>query len=511
MDRRPIVLPTVVIATITVVTLTIPAIAGTGAEPRGPGGPTPQVEVPVAPETVAALQRDLSLDADQADARLKKEAWAGRADGALRRDLGDAYAGAWMSPTGDQLVIGVTNPAAADRVRRAGAQPRIVGRSAASLDTVKQGLDRSTLKGNRAIAGWYVDVATNDIVVVARAGQQLAAAAAVNATDAPPETVRVVASEEAPRPLFDVRGGDPYFIGRSARCSVGFSVQGGFVTAGHCGAAGATTTGFNNAVQGRFEASSFPGNDYAFVAVNAQWVPLAVVNTQNAGTVPVAGSQEAPVGASVCRSGSTTGTRCGLIQAKNATVNYPEGTVTGLTRTNVCAEPGDSGGPWLSGTQAQGVTSGGSGDCRVGGTTFFQPLNEILTANRLTLVTAVGSQPPTATPSAPASSPAAGPCNAREAALTGSLPRAGARQVQPTGGHFRAAAGTHSACVDGPDGADFDLTLQRWNGRAWQTVVHADNGSADDTLTFTGPAGFYRYLVRAERGSGAYTLGMDLP
>jgi streptogrisin C len=511
MDRRTIIVPAVAIATITAMSLAIPAVAGTSDdEPRGPGAPAPRVDVPAAPETVVALRRDLALDADQAGARLRRESWAGRTMGTLKKDLGDTYAGAWMTAAGDQLVVGVTGPDAAEKVRRTGAQPRIVGRSAATLDTVKQRLDRSALKGNKAVSGWYVDAAANDVVVLARPGQQLAAAAAVNATGAPPQAIRVVASAEAPRPLFDVRGGDPYFIDRAARCSIGFPVQGGFITAGHCGSVGDPTNGFNNAVQGRFQASSFPGNDYAFVAVNAQWVPLAVVNTSG-GTVPVAGSTEAPVGASVCRTGSTTGTRCGLIQARNATVNYPEGTVTGLTRTNVCAEPGDSGGPWLSGNQAQGITSGGSGDCRGGGITFFQPVNEILTANRLTLVTAGQSPGSPGSPSASPSGAPAGPCDAREAALRGALPRAGTRQVQPQGGHFRAGGGIHSACLDGTDGADFDLTLQRWNGRAWQTVADADNGSGDDTLSFTGPAGFYRYLVRSERGSGAYTLGIDLP
>jgi len=65
-----------------------------------------------------------------------------------------------------------------------------------------------------------------------------------------------------------------------------------------------------------------------------------------------------------------------------------EGAVTGLTQTDVCAEGGDSGGSWLVGDQAQGVTSGGSGDCQVGGETFFQPVNEILEENDVELVTA---------------------------------------------------------------------------------------------------------------------------
>jgi streptogrisin C len=203
------------------------------------------------------------------------------------------------------------------------------------------------------------------------------------ATDA----VRVVASEEAPRPLADVRGGDAYYINNSSRCSVGFPVVGGFVSAGHCGQPGSRTTGTNRTAQGTFQGSSFPGNDYSWVKVNSNWTPRGVVNRYNGGTVPVRGSQEASVGAAICRSGSTTGWHCGTVGAKNSTVRYAEGAVSGLTRTNVCAEPGDSGGSWISGDQAQGVTSGGSGNCSSGGTTYFQPVNEILSAYSLRLVT----------------------------------------------------------------------------------------------------------------------------
>ena len=59
-------------------------------------------------------------------------------------------------------------------------------------------------------------------------------------------------------------------------------------------------------------------------------------------------------------------------------MSYPQGVVSGLIRTNVCAEPGDSGGPLFAGTAAIGLTSGGSGNCTTGGTTFFQPVTEAL-------------------------------------------------------------------------------------------------------------------------------------
>ena len=67
-----------------------------------------------------------------------------------------------------------------------------------------------------------------------------------------------------------------------------------------------------------------------------------------------------------------------ILQQLNATVRYAEGTVTGLIRTTVCAEPGDSGGSLYRGTVAFGLTSGGSGNCTSGGTTFFQPVTEPL-------------------------------------------------------------------------------------------------------------------------------------
>jgi streptogrisin D len=73
------------------------------------------------------------------------------------------------------------------------------------------------------------------------------------------------------------------------------------------------------------------------------------------------------------------------VNAVNATVTYPQGQVTGLIRTNVCAEPGDSGGSLFAGTTALGMTSGGSGDCTAGGTTFFQPVTEALAVFGVTI------------------------------------------------------------------------------------------------------------------------------
>ena len=100
-----------------------------------------------------------------------------------------------------------------------------------------------------------------------------------------------------------------------------------------------------------------------------------------AGNQDITTAANAFVGESVSRTGSTTGTHSGTVQALNVTVRYQGGgVVRGLVQTNVCAEPGDSGGPFYDGTKALGLTSGGSGDCKKGGTTFFQPVIPALQA-----------------------------------------------------------------------------------------------------------------------------------
>jgi streptogrisin C len=350
-----------------------------------PAGPVPDTPAQLPTQVRGALQRDLGLSAAQLDVRLANEAQASAVSADLQTQLGAEFGGAWLAGDTGTLTVAVTDATDASVVRAAGATPVVVTRSQADLAAAQATLDRSDAAAPASVSGWYVDVTTNSVVVETDA-TGVAAAEQFAATSGVGTSVRVEVTAEQPRLFFDVRGGDAYFTSQF-RCSIGFSVQGGFTTAGHCGRAGERTSGFNRVAQGTFRASSFPGDDHAWVAVNTNWVPRPIVNGYGNGNVTVRGSTPAAVGASICRSGSTTGWRCGRVQALNQTVRYPQGTVFGLTRTNACAEGGDSGGSFISGNQAQGMTSGGSGNCTSGGTTFFQPVRETLSRYGLTLVT----------------------------------------------------------------------------------------------------------------------------
>ncbi|WP_162872831.1 S1 family peptidase [Austwickia chelonae] len=191
-------------------------------------------------------------------------------------------------------------------------------------------------------------------------------------------------------------------------CSLGFNAKKGnqdvFITAGHCTGGGVNFTR-NNKPLGKAQASNYPGADMGYATLEAGWSGKEAVDKYNGKAVVVKGSEEAPVGAAVCKSGRTTGWTCGTITAKNVTVNYRSksgGTerITGLTQTNVCTSSGDSGGAWIAGEQAQGVHSGGNGnkivDLKAGvcrhrtgqpNIAYFQPIKPILEKYQLTLKT----------------------------------------------------------------------------------------------------------------------------
>jgi streptogrisin C len=380
------------------------AASGTAA-----AAPAPAVGAPSTSPLVAALQRDLRLGPVQATERLAREANARSTESRLRTSLGSRFGGAWLSGDAGRLVVAITDPHLTGAVRAAGAEPRLVQRSERQLDAVKERLDRAPRPAPEAVSGWYVDVVTNTVVVRAAPDSSLAAADLVRAGGVDPAAVRVVTATETPRPLEIVPnaiyGGSQLTV-PLGRCSIGFAIGNfvehvhGYVTAGHCGVAGDRAT-LPYQARATFRASVFPGNDQAWVRqddfdFDTSPFPIQRVLDYQGGSVAVEGLQEAPVGSSVCRSGSTTGFRCGTIVARNETVNYVEGAVVGLTRTTACAEPGDSGGPFLAGGQAQGTLSGGLGSCAIGGVTFFQPLNPVLRAYQLRLATINGYVDPPA-------------------------------------------------------------------------------------------------------------------
>jgi hypothetical protein len=217
---------------------------------------------------------------------------------------------------------------------------------------------------------WAVNPASNQVVVEVDATVTDAAFGQVQAAVARAGSqARLVRGSGQ---LTQLIGAGDAIYGGQYRCSLGFNVRSGttdyFLTAGHCGKVAKEwfSDAAHNTKLGNTTDFVFPGSDYSIVTYT---------NTSITKSGGFSGAGSAFVGERVTRDGSTTGVHSGTVTGLNATVHYVSGgTVRGLIKTNVCAEPGDSGGPLYDGSVALGLTSGGSGNCTSGGTTYFQPV-----------------------------------------------------------------------------------------------------------------------------------------
>lgn len=343
-------------------------------------------------------------------------------------------AGSWIAADG-RPVVAVTDSAAAAEVKKAGARPKVVGHSMQELKSVTK-----ALKSAPRVAGtaWAMDYVNNEVVVQADStvsasdwSRMKKLAASMGSSVRMERTQGTFTTRlNAALPMFSTGG----------RCSAGFNVTNGrnefILTAGHCGPAGSVWFGDNQGTKqlGQTVTTAFPGNDFSLIQYNNGENDTGnnVVSIGGGKGVQIIGVADPTVGQRVFRSGSTSGLHDGQVKGLNATVNYPEGTVTGLIETNVCAEPGDSGGPLFSEGIALGVTSGGNGDCTAGGTTFFQPITKALTALGVKL-TGPGAQSAGAAGSATAQAASPAPVASQGSAIAPGSAAPGAVQTVASG------------------------------------------------------------------------------
>ena len=277
---------------------------------------------------------------------------------------------------------------------------------------ITEQLDRQAGKGGAgASQGWYVDVPTNTVVVTVSEGAADANTAAMTklATSFG-DSVRIEyrPADQAPKPA---RSG--WSAGFSSLPAERRELLGRLQHARRCQpprrADGRTlrrqggSLSRNGYLIGSSRTANYPTDDFGtfWNSYPGYWQPSPSVFKYNGTYARVAGQWDNPtVGATVCKSGRTTGYTCGRITALNQTVTYTGGKVLyGLVRHNACVEGGDSGGSNISaGDYALGVTSGAStpssgaykGKClsKAGGAnvSWYQPVGEALSRNGLRLL-----------------------------------------------------------------------------------------------------------------------------
>ncbi len=108
--------------------------------------------------------------------------------------------------------------------------------------------------------------------------------------------------------------------------------------------------------------------------------------------------------------------------------------------------------------------------------------------------------------------PGSGPCP--ECAQTSGTLASGAQAYTPSSGGFSSNGGQFRGFLQGPEGSDFDLYLEKLSGflfQSWSVVASAETASTDETVNYSGNSGTYRWRVKSYSGAGDYVLYTDNP
>jgi hypothetical protein len=267
---------------------------------------------------------------------------------------------------------------------------------AAALDPAAQAALRDQLVASAPVgSSARVDAATGKVVLrvpgVVPAG--LAATAARHAGRVSVETTPGVIGTYA-----DIVGGHE-IDGPTGGCTAGFMAVDGAgrdyaLTAGHCTAGGGTWRRNGNFLGPAVGSVLGVQGDFGIIELTGSYVGQPLVNSYvtppSLSKQPV--RQLAPLPAAnltSCKMGRTSRYTCGSILAYDVTINTTAGPIGGLIETNICARPGDSGGPmWQHiyvtnpvSARAIGLVSSGTGNLECSNPanrTYFQPVGEAL-------------------------------------------------------------------------------------------------------------------------------------
>lgn len=400
--------------------LLVSAVAG--AATAAPATTPANLHPESATEAAVKYLESTGLSSNDAADRVAKQPALSLAAERLDGVLGATGSGAFIDQATGKLTVGITNPTAALTAFGNGAEKVVqMSRSAAQLEQLRTAL--SPLLSEVAGSSWGVNPSSNTVDVELPANTPAAVSQALTQYGSAEKLTETAATTTVLAGTTNAYGGQEYGLPVDGKpgywqvCSLGFAAVdktgASFdVTAGHCTTKiGAKPTlrpieAKGTTILGTHEKSNFPGTDYGLIRTNTAAISLqAQVNRQNGTYVNVTGSTESAVGGTSCKSGRTTQWTCGTIKAKNVSVNYSRedgGTdrVNGLVQYNACVEGGDSGGAILSGTQAQGLTSGGQGYSQGPGkpavcgekvgkpnVAYYQPVNPALSAYGMTLLT----------------------------------------------------------------------------------------------------------------------------
>lgn len=394
-----------IVAATAVALLAVPATGVAQAQNSHPTTPRYQQQM------VAALADSLGVSEAAAADRLDHQAAQENRLSGMTKKGNVETDGAFFDDKGN-LVVNAPDARTAKRIENAGLHARIPEHGKTELTRIKAKLDAKAGKRTpEGVSSWSVDLSADTVTVEVNDADAHGTRSFLKTARSFGDAVHVVKGAEPLESQATVYPGSRMTWTDNTGswvCSVGFGARDSWgrqylVSAGHC-VASLPDLYFDNqhfatGVDSRYQLGQ-RSVDMGVAAVDQGDSIATEVGTwgRTDSNIAVEGSRRAPEGADMCKSGQTTGWTCGEVEAYNVTVTYvdqhggPDTVVSGLGKSTVCTEGGDSGGAYISGNQGQGMTSGGPtgqscGGVYGSGSSYFQPLDDALDYYGLTLNT----------------------------------------------------------------------------------------------------------------------------
>ncbi|MFF6995923.1 S1 family peptidase [Streptomyces sp. NPDC008313] len=325
----------------------------------------------------------------------------------LRKRLDSRFGGAWIDQEhGGRLTVAVTRPAASTLAKTQAPDTAtvVVRHSLQQLNRMSDRLAKRITAANKGAAHGLqsatvvqsnrlrLDLPRGKVLT----GSQRAVVRWAKRTFGDALTVSTYAHASKPFYCGGQYSCDPplrsglAIYGSNIRCSSAFMAYDSYgyymMTAGHCAEDSTywevpTYSYGYQSVGGVADYSFGYYGDSAIVRIDDPgfWQPRGWVYT----STRITGWDHDYVGQYVCKQGSTTGYTCGQITETDATVSYPNRTLSGMTWSTACDGPGDSGSGVYSGSTAHGILSGGpNSGCGM----IHEPISRALSDRGVTLL-----------------------------------------------------------------------------------------------------------------------------
>jgi streptogrisin D len=285
--------------------------------------------------------------------------------------LGDDRTGGIYEDSDGEIVVTVTDKAAAAAVSAAGGSPVLVSYSTTELDAIHAELDELPIMPGTS---WGTHVVDNQLVVSVDGTVTDTDLAKIKATTEPHgDAVRIERIAGEIQVMTSIVGG----MGISDRdvpgayCTLGFNVQDNNgrkwgLTAGHCTR---YTHLWNRRANGVYigwsSGSQYPGRDFGRIRYTDSTRPLGTVWV-NGAEQQITRSRNPVVNEQVKRVGTVSSDLIGKVIATGVTTHAydpnlgEEVRLTNMTYTTLCSKSGDSGGPLFTDTTALGLLSAGN-------------------------------------------------------------------------------------------------------------------------------------------------------